>query len=569
MATNGRDIEVLRAYDEGRFSDVLDICDDVIESRAYELDELLGSSKSTSETGHSQHRQNVQLELYLFHRNMKAAVLNRMGKWSDAVRVAEETVRLTKGKDRDALCLQGTALNALGNSGAPEKAREYNKQALKCFEMALNLLPPGSHDLETSLNHATLLLKLGHVNEALDRAQSALNHLVISQHDTNSKAPNQFDDDPFADLEEVQNQSNPDGEQHDPLAYRQSGLDRDHIRFDPDLHILVAAIYNSMNQYESVIAQCMLGVKSLKRKGALESPLLSRFYEFHFSACIRLNRLAEAELVAKMLTKIHPKDLQCLEKYFKLMVRNDKSFEQVWAVLEEYSERLARDASSLVVVLEYKLMCLHQFGQSLKSLPVADALLKLGPHHLGYRVKAVTLLKLNRPQETLEACDEAMGYGFEENEILLSRALALEALQRWEEATEQFEAIITANPSFGPAHFHYANSLARLGRNEEALVGYDRAIELESSEPQPKLLLAKATLLRSMGRLKEAIETYHLLSKIDDSILPDVVALAKSFKKDNPAAFASPEFLAKVHDMQQSLDYQSKIPGSLVHPSSI
>jgi len=563
--TDGRDLEVLRAWGRKSFVEVVDICDDVIEGNRYEVGDDLSSLFQQAEVGadaQAKRHESQQAELYLFHRNVKAAALNQLAKWSDAIRVVEETIKMTNGLDRDALCLKGTALNALGTM---DNSKESNEEALKCFTEALKMLPPGGFDLETMLNQATLFFKLGRHNEAEMVARSALNLMevqnpVVSSETTpeggsSSSSPmNRLDlalsRDPFAS----EDQSN-------PTAIRQVGLDRDHMKYDPDLHMLIAAIYVTTKRLESALAECKLGVAALKRKAALGSSLLSKFYEIQYTTLLQLGRTAEAELVAKMLTKIHPYSLPHLEQYVRLMIHLKRPFNVIWPVLKAFVPNVAHDGQQYTQLLSLMLMTSEAAGNVDESLRVCTDILKLGPHESAYQVKAVLLLKKGRPDEALLLCEKAIADGLGTHEIHLAKALAYEALQLWDDAHSEYETVILKDPNYGPAHYHLAKSLARRGRNAEALQAFDRALKVEDV-PISQVLIAKALLLKDMGRLKDALEVYQQLAKIDPAVAQQLPTLSNVWKKGNPREFMSPETLARAqvaHDHLQAAD--AGLPG--------
>lgn len=587
---------VLRAWERKDFDAVIDICDDVIEADGYDYERwtssLLSTPPSMLKVNPEDQKRHTRAELYIFHRNVKAAALNYRKKFSDALRVADETVRLTKSRDRDSLCLRGTALNALGTI---ENNRVRDEQALKSFTDALALLRHSDHDLETSLNQASLYLKLGRTTEALEAAQTALDYLtVIDTSDSSYPAlsgvqtlNNMFDDDPFAErlgdedrigaLDGKTGNKNgalansdssrstadedwvdPNGDNSSPRVYRQLGLDREHVKFDPDLHILICAIHMNLRRFEMVITQAQLGLKAIKRKGALGSPILSRMLDMQMKAYMALNRNAEAEVVAKMLAKMHPYDLDHLDPLIQLMLSLNRPFEQTWALLRSYEPHVSHDMHLYPRLLKVMLACLSQAQKLEETIGVCDKLFKLGAElDVAYSLKGITLLKLSRSKETLALCEEAERAGHLLPELVLARAMSLDALGQFEDASLEFERAVTKFPEYAPAHLRYADSLARRGRNNEALIGFDRAIAISTKQqngaPPIQMLLSKANFLRTIGRLKDALEIYTYAARFDPNIAKQLPVIAQEFQQGNPREFMSKEQVEKAEKIRQRI----------------
>lgn len=569
-ATGGRELEVLRAWERGDFTTVLDTCDDVIEAEAWEFERSSenSSSRSTPLSGQEQNTAGAKQEMFIFHRNVKAAALNRLGKWTDAIAVAEETIRLTNRRDRDALCLKATALNALGSI---ENNRARDEEALRLFMEAANLASSGDHDLEVSLNQATLCFKLGRANEALQICQDALNF------DTIVPSPFSDDDDPFAEKpaalqsalskladdaraveaageqsskapavpkRSLSNEFDPDLDAPDPIAYRQAGLDREHIKYDPELRLLLAIILASLKRPADSLAQCKLGITAVKRKGALGSRVLTKLLDTQYKMFLALNRLPEAELVTRMLVKMHPDDLDRLDPYIQIKMRLNKPYEETLAVAKDYLPQYSLDVKNYPRVLKILLAVHHYYDKLEEADKICDELIKLKTDFdVAYPMKAMVLLRLKREAEAVEVVTRAEELGLLTPDILITKALAYEGMNDNDNAIFEFERIISKFPHFAPAHFRYANTLARLGRNEEALKGYDRAIQTgtQTGNNVSKIVLAKANLLRSIGRLQDAIRAYTDLARHDPEVAKQLPALLQQFKAGNPAEFVSDE----------------------------
>lgn len=556
MLSGGRDMAVLRAWDRGDFTTVLDICDDIIAAyvdqhgeapipaKLLRVDALSVQNTTAPSSGDTARAH--QATLYIFHRNVKAAALNYVKRYKDAIQVADETLRLTDRTNRDAYCLKGTALNALGSVDHDKAKDEY---ALECFQAALNLLSPGSFDLEASLNHATLLFKLGKMNEALEAAQTTVSKITLPIRDhTVPDFYGQSSEDPFADLDE------PSELDDSPPAVAQAALDRDHIKYDPDLHALIAAIYMETNEIDKAIAACHDGIKALKRKGALESSLLTRFYEMQLQASIRARRVNEAELLAKMLMRLMPNNMKILGVYVQMMLELKRPYEQLWAVLQEQLTQVGHILEKKKHVLMLCIQVLQHFNLDTDAIKYCDVLLKLGPNPRAYVSKAVLLNKQSQHLAALHVCEEAETQGASDGDLLAVKGLILEQLDRHAEALQAYDYVITHYPQTGVAYLQKGNMLNRTGKPNEAAQVYDQGVRVSRNAALTvQLLVSKAAMLRGIGRLKEAIQAYTAAAKFDPDIAKMIPTLQEAMRRGNPAAFMSEQDLERQRQLQRQL----------------
>ena len=96
---------------------------------------------------------------------------------------------------------------------------------------------------------------------------------------------------------------------------------------------------------------------------------------------------------------------------------------------------------------------------------------------------------------------------------LANRGNALGELGRYEEALASFERAIAAEPDFAEAHYNRGNALAALGRGDEAIASYDRALALE-----PKHVAAlnnRGIALQSGRRFEAALASYERALALD------------------------------------------------------
>lgn len=93
----------------------------------------------------------------------------------------------------------------------------------------------------------------------------------------------------------------------------------------------------------------------------------------------------------------------------------------------------------------------------------------------------------------------------------LDKAFTAVQAQRHEEAIASFERLLAANPDMQDVWAFYAQSLHKVGRDEDAAVAYEKALKLSGGSPQ--LALATATKLLELGRFDEARSHVELARK--------------------------------------------------------
>jgi tetratricopeptide (TPR) repeat protein len=117
--------------------------------------------------------------------------------------------------------------------------------------------------------------------------------------------------------------------------------------------------------------------------------------------------------------------------------------------------------------------------------------------------QASLLLEWNRPADALKRFDDACGRGPVPPELLVDRAVALNALDRAEDAMESCRAALALAPRFAPAHLVWAESLRALQRHDEALAQYDAA--LTAAPDFAPARSGRAALLLALSRAEEAL----------------------------------------------------------------
>jgi tetratricopeptide (TPR) repeat protein len=90
---------------------------------------------------------------------------------------------------------------------------------------------------------------------------------------------------------------------------------------------------------------------------------------------------------------------------------------------------------------------------------------------------------------------------------------ALGELGKPEEALEAFDKAIELDPKFAQAYYNKGNALGKLGKPEEALVAYEKAIEIDQKDAQA--YYNKGNALGELGKPEEALEAFDKAIELD------------------------------------------------------
>lgn len=148
---------------------------------------------------------------------------------------------------------------------------------------------------------------------------------------------------------------------------------------------------------------------------------------------------------------------------------------------------------------------LHREGRLDEAIPIYRALLRDSPNSFEVtRLLTLALLQAGRLKEAHAAARKARDVHKVNPHAHLIMGAVYQAEEKWDRALGAFEKSAQLDPGLSEAHYLAANTLARLGRLEEAAAGFDRVLELDGTSVQA---LANRAVARSrLGRPAEALD---------------------------------------------------------------
>jgi tetratricopeptide (TPR) repeat protein len=152
-------------------------------------------------------------------------------------------------------------------------------------------------------------------------------------------------------------------------------------------------------------------------------------------------------------------------------------------------------------------LALSELGHQGEALSKYDKVLELDPNHVGALQNwANALIDLKRFEEALAICDKAPANA-DRPEVHNTRGVALGRVGRHDESLASYDRAIALMPDFVEAQCNRGSALHALKRHEEALTCYDQALAL-----QPGYAAAhsnRGNTLKELGRLDEALASYN------------------------------------------------------------
>lgn len=119
---------------------------------------------------------------------------------------------------------------------------------------------------------------------------------------------------------------------------------------------------------------------------------------------------------------------------------------------------------------------------------------------------AAARLKLDLPEEALEAADQAIAAEPDNLDAWMHRATALGLQARHDEALASHDKVLAMEPGHAGAWLRHGQTLQNLDRHGEALLSYDRALAIDPTLAQA--WTNRGGILRDMKRLDEAAAAF-------------------------------------------------------------
>jgi tetratricopeptide (TPR) repeat protein len=186
-------------------------------------------------------------------------------------------------------------------------------------------------------------------------------------------------------------------------------------------------------------------------------------------------QLSEAESIFLGLRSIAADNFE-VNKQLGIVLATRRAFAEAKAPLLDAA---ALDDSD-PVVFNVLSACAFETGDYALALQAADRALFLRPAYPeAYNNRGNALMRLDRPQEAVEALATALRFTPRDEELHLNLGNAWEAMGELSEALASLEQAIALRPRFVTAHVNRGNILQRLGRHTEALQAYDQALALD------------------------------------------------------------------------------------------
>ena len=176
----------------------------------------------------------------------------------------------------------------------------------------------------------------------------------------------------------------------------------------------------------------------------------------------------------------------------------------------------------------------------------------------------LALQTLQRLNEALPSYDKALAIQPGFLEALNNRGNAFQTLNRLNEALSDYDRALAINPNYPEAFNNRGNTLRGLGRFEEALASYDRALALRESYFEVNY--NRGVLLHDLGKLDAALLSYNEVLEINPSSrggLQQSRQCAARFKSPGRSAFELRQGIgntsAQCRSTQQSREHAAQI----------
>jgi tetratricopeptide (TPR) repeat protein len=158
--------------------------------------------------------------------------------------------------------------------------------------------------------------------------------------------------------------------------------------------------------------------------------------------------------------------------------------------------------------------------------------------------KALVLSHLGQPEESLRLVSDGIArldseltpdrHRLHRSVLYHNRAQTLAVLGRVQEALADFDRVLADDPNYPEYHFDRANLLVRLGRPAEALDGYATAVSL--TPPFPELYYNRGDALVAVGDAAAAMADFRYVLDLEPGYLEARLTLAAVLLDEGDAA---------------------------------
>ena len=149
----------------------------------------------------------------------------------------------------------------------------------------------------------------------------------------------------------------------------------------------------------------------------------------------------------------------------------------------------------------------HQTGKNDIAVALIGTAIEINDKEASYYANlALALIAVERFDEALTACEKAISRNSNIIDAYLSRGIVLNALGRLDEAVAALKKIILIEPNFSKAHFQLGLVLRSLGRLPEASEAFNAAIRITPAQAEAHFCLA--AVLDDLGCCVESVAAY-------------------------------------------------------------
>ncbi|GBD93809.1 TPR repeat-containing protein YrrB [bacterium BMS3Abin05] len=163
------------------------------------------------------------------------------------------------------------------------------------------------------------------------------------------------------------------------------------------------------------------------------------------------------------------------------------------------------------------------------ALEKYDFSLKWEPTSVAWINKSGILNELERFNEAIHACDEAIKLNQERIEAWLNRGFAYDHLHQSDKAIKSFDEALLVDKTDVEAWTNRGNSYRKLGKFEEAMESYDKALAIK--DDYLPAWYNKGLALSKMNRIEEALVCFSQAAKIDSSYFMAYYNLGNCYNK--------------------------------------